>query len=140
MGQAHHRIWGFGNLYEFNAALGALIRGPRPGDLVGPFEAGSPFYYFVPASPLALVLSIVLGIRTRNTAVARPAATAAGLVTVAATAVLATRVNPQFRDTDATGLTGKTLLWLGGNTLRLGCIARATWLLLSWRRIESVTA
>ena len=133
--------WGFGNLYEFNGALGALIRGPKPGALVGAFDAGSPFYYFVPASPLALVLSVMLGVRTRHTPIAGRTAGAAGLVTVAAsaTALLVSSVNPKFRDPRAEGLRELTVVWLAGNTLRMACVAGAVSLLLSWRRIEQLT-
>jgi len=133
--------WGFGNLYEFNGALGALVRGPKPGALVGAFDAGSPFYYFVPASPLALVLSLILGVRTRHTPIAGRTAGAAGLVTVAAgvTAVLVSSVNPKFRDPRAEGLSALTVVWLAGNTLRMACVAGAVSRLLSWRRIEQIT-
>jgi hypothetical protein len=131
-------LWGFGNLHELNGAVGALVRGPRPGALVGAFEAGIPFYCFVPASPLALVLAVVLAVRTRTTPVARRAAAAAGLVAVAAgaTAVLVTTVNPRFRDPGSGGLTELTAAWLAGNGLRIACVAGAVWLLLSWRRVE----
>ena len=134
-------LWGFGTLYELNGALGALVRGPKPGALVGAFDAGSPCYYFVPASPLALVLSVVLAFRTRHTSIAGRTAAAAGLVTVAAcaTAVLVSSVNPQFRDPQAEGLGTLTLIWLAGNTLRIACVAAAVSLLLSWRRIEQIT-
>ncbi len=133
--------WGFGNLDEFNGAVGALVRGPKPGALMGALDAGSPFYYYVPASPLALVLSVVLGVRTRHTPIAGRTAGAAGLVTVAAgaTAVLVTSVNPRFRDPRAGGLNTLTVVWLAGNTLRMACVAGAVSLLLSWRRIERVT-
>lgn len=133
--------WGFGNLYEFNGALGALVRGPKPGALMGALEPGSPFYYYVPASPLALVLSVILGVRTRHTPIAGRTAGAAGLVTVAAgaTALLVTSVNPTFRDPQAEGLGKLTVIWLAGNTLRMVCVAGAVSLLLSWRRIERVT-
>ena len=132
--------WGFGNLYELNGALGVLARGPKPGELVGAFEVGSPFYYFVPASPLALVLSVILGVRTRHTPIAGRTAGAAGLVTVAAgaTAVLVSSVNPKFRDPHAVGLRRLTVIWLAGNTMRMACLAGAVRLVLSWRRSEQV--
>jgi len=131
-------LWGFGNLYELNEAIGALVHGPAPGALVGPLDAGSPFYYFVPASPLSLVLAVVLAVGTRATAVAVVTRSAAVLVGVAAvvTAVLVVGVNPQFRDSTADGLSGLLVVWLAGNTVRIVCVAAACWLLLSWRRIE----
>jgi hypothetical protein len=136
--------WGFGNLYELNGALGSLIRGPQPGALVGAFEAGSPFYYFVPASPLALVLAVVLAVRTRHAppGVARRTRTAAVLVAVAAlaTAVLVSTVNPQFRTPDGEGLAALTLVWLAGNAVRLVCVGVACHLLLVWRRVEGVAS
>jgi hypothetical protein len=134
--------WGFGNLYELNGAIGALLRGPQPGALVGPFDPGSPFYYFVPASPLALVLAVLLAVRTRSAPreVARRTCTAAVLVAVAAaaTAVLVSSVNPQFRTPGGDGLPALTLVWLAGNTLRIVCVGLACHLLLVWRRVETL--
>jgi hypothetical protein len=61
-------MWLFGNLYEELVTNLQLIASPRPGTLVGEFAMGSPVYYYLPWTPLCVVLQPggVVGVRQRH--------------------------------------------------------------------------
>ncbi|ANZ41343.1 hypothetical protein BBK82_40660 [Lentzea guizhouensis] len=94
-------MWFFGNLYEQLVWNPQLLADPRPGSLIGVFAPGSPFYYYVPWSQLAVVLAVVVWFRLpRNSPARRRWTVALGflIASVAAKVVLITQVNPVFRD------------------------------------------
>jgi hypothetical protein len=135
-------MWLFGNLYEEIVWIPRLLADPRPGTLVGAFDVGSPVYYYLPWTPLCVVLAVVLRVRFGGRAPVRvrrawDAAIACLAVGVAVKVLLITRVNPTFRDPAAPPAVvhDRAVLWAVGNGLAVGTVAAAVLLLTAWRRV-----
>jgi hypothetical protein len=134
-------MWLFGNLYEEVVWIPQLIAHPRPGTLVGAFALGSPVYYYLPWTPVSLVLVVVMRVRFGPTAPPRvrrawTAAIAALVVAVLGKIGLITMVNPVFRDPAASPelVHDRAVLWAVGNGVVLVAVAAALVLLTAWRR------
>ncbi|GLW08100.1 hypothetical protein Misp01_32300 [Microtetraspora sp. NBRC 13810] len=134
-------MWLFGNLYEAIVWNPQLIADPRPGSLVGEFAAGSPVYYYLPWTPVSLVLAVVLRARFGRDAPPRVrrawnAALGCLALGVFTKVALITRVNPTFRDAavPAEVVRGQAVLWAFGNGLVIAVVTVAVVLLTAWRR------
>lgn len=134
-------MWLFGNLYESIVWNPRLIADPRPGLLVGELAAGSPVYYYLPLTPVGVVLAVVLRVRFGAVApspVRRSwnAALVLLFVALAVKLVLITQVNPVFRDPAESAQTVReyALWWAGGNGVAVLTVAAALVLLTWWRR------
>jgi hypothetical protein len=131
----------FGNLYEQLVGSVGTLADPRPGELVGALEPGSPVYYYLPWAPLGVVLVVVLAVRLPRlgapaTAVRRVRqAAAAVLVALVAKAVLIGAVNPRFRDpaADVGTLHDWAVTWAVGNGVAVLAVATGLALVLTWR-------
>jgi hypothetical protein len=131
----------FGNLYEQLVGSVGTLADPRPGELVGPLDPGSPVFYYLPWAPLGVLLTVVLAARLPRLGAPAPAvrqvrlAVGAVLVAVAVKAVLIGAVNPRFRDpgVDAGTLHDWALTWAVGNGVAIVAVAAALALVLTWR-------
>ena len=134
-------MWLFGNLYEEIVWIPRLLADPRPGSLVGAFDVGSPVYYYLPWTPLCVVLAVVLRVRFGGRAPVRVRRGWDGVVAflavgVAVKVLLITRVNPTFRDpaVPPAVVHDRAVLWAVGNGLAVLAVAAAVLLLTAWRR------
>src|SRR4028119_1787224 len=63
----------FGNLYEQLVGSVGTLADPRPGELVGALDPGSPVFYYLPWAPLGVVLTVVLAARLPRLGAPAPA-------------------------------------------------------------------
>ncbi|SEQ88052.1 hypothetical protein SAMN05216188_10664 [Lentzea xinjiangensis] len=112
-------MWLFGNLYEQVVWNPQVLADPRPGSVVGAFEAGSPVFYYLPWAPLSVVLAVVT----------RAPLTALGCLAVALVTkvLLITQVNPVFRDPAVTRevVHDHAVLWAFANGFVIVAVAAA---------------
>jgi hypothetical protein len=134
-------MWFFGNLYEALVWNPQLITDPRPGSLVGEFAVGSPVYYYLPWTPVSVVLAVVLRIRfggSVSSRVRRSWSAALGCLVLAVVLKigLITQVNPTFRDATVSAelVRERAVWWAFGNGLVVVAVAVAIVLLTAWRR------
>jgi hypothetical protein len=134
-------MWLFGNLYEELVWNLQLIADPRPGTVVGAFAVGSPVYYYLPWTPLSIVLAVVLRVRFGDIAPFQVRRAWNGVIGSLAVAMitkvaLIAAVNPIFRDpTVSSGVVhDRAVLWAFGNGIAIVAVAAAVLLLTAWRR------
>jgi hypothetical protein len=134
-------MWLFGNLYEAVVWNPQLIADPRPGSLVGEFAVGSPVYYYLPWTPVSVILAVIL--RLRFGAIAPPhvrrawnGAIGCLIFAVLTKVFLITRVNPTFRDPTVSSqvVHDQAVVWAFGNGIAVVAVAAAVVLLTVWRR------
>jgi Domain of unknown function (DUF1772) len=98
LGLAH---WFFGNLYEDVVRMPARIAEHPPAG--GPFAAGSPVRYYLPAAPVTLATTLACVAAGWRRRACRPALAAAGLLTATGAALtghLVRAVNLRLLDDD----------------------------------------
>lgn len=134
-------MWFFGNLYEALVWNPQLIVDPRPGSLVGSFAIGSPVYYYLPWTPVSLILAVALRVRfgaAVSSRVRRAWSAAIGCLVFAVVTkiVLISQVNPTFRDATVSAemVRDRAVWWAFGNGLVVVAVAVAIVLLTAWRR------
>jgi hypothetical protein len=137
-------MWLFGNLYEALVWNLQLIADPRPGTLVGAFAVGSPVYYYLPWTPLSVVLAVILRLRFGAIVPVHVRRAWTGGIGCLVFAViikifLITQVNPTFRDpTVSSGFVhDRAVMWAFGNGAAIVAVAAAVLLLTRWRRPRS---
>lgn len=129
-------MWLFGNLYEEVVWIPRLIVHPRAGTLVESFAPGSPVYYYLPWSPMAVALAGFLRLRFGALVPARirrswTGAVSALVVALAGKVFLIVEVNPVFRDPAAAAhlVHDRALLWASCNGAVIVAVAIAAVLL-----------
>lgn len=134
-------MWLFGNLYESAVWNLGLIADPRPGTVAGALAPGSPVYYYLPWTPLSVVLAVALRVRFGAIApahVRRGWNAAIGLVVCAMLmkVFLITQVNPVFRDPDTPvrAVRDQAVLWGAVNAAVIAALACAVILITAGRR------
>jgi hypothetical protein len=132
----------YGNLYEELVTNVAAIARPTPGGLVGPLDAGSPMFFYLPWVPVGLVLVFVLAVRIHRSGprwVARRVAGACGalVVAVAVKVYLIGWLNPTARDRGvvAEEVRATAIRWAVLNGIAVLAVATALVLIVSWRGI-----
>jgi hypothetical protein len=139
-------MWLFGNLYEELVTNLQLIANPRPGTLVGEFAVGSPVYYYLPWTPLCVILLVILRVRFGRSAPARVRRAWNGAIGFIAFAVIAkvfliTQVNPVFRSLAVSSevVHNRAAWWAFGNGIVIIAVAAAVVLLALCRRPDTVS-